>query len=207
MKQSAGAFNVNFGCRIDAMKDGTSNSVLMAESAGGPEMYVGLPRVGANTAVNGAQRMAAMSMNAACDNPWSQGYIGGVGNGPADPQIPSKGGFGSVFGASAWNAWYDKNRSLAPASEWFAYPINEAKLRFTRPTYAGSSRPNTNSMGQDGSALPGTVGSVQGFRSYHGRVAHFLLGDGSAKTISEDIDPAVLVAYTTIAGREPIEDQ
>jgi len=209
MRKSAGAFNVNSSVSIDKMKDGTSNTLLMGESVGGAELYVGL--VG-GTVVNGAQRMNQQSTVASCDNAWSQGYIGkpggSGGGGSGFTDSGNVGGYGSVFGAAAWNAWFDNTGNLtdpAGGTNWFAYPINESKLRFNRPTYAQNSRPQTTITGTNGDALPATIGSTQGFRSYHTGIAQFLLGDGSVRSLSENTDARILVAYSSIVGREPID--
>jgi prepilin-type N-terminal cleavage/methylation domain-containing protein len=198
MKRAAGAFNINSSVSIDRMKDGTSNTLLMGESVGGAELYVGT-----QAQTNGAVRMTTQNTNAACDNPWSQGYVGSsAGSGGGG----NFGGYGGVFGASAWNAWFDPaTGTLTDPSRWFPYPINETKLRYNRPTWAINSRPPTNPAGTDGSALPGTIGSTQGFRSYHTGIAQFLLGDGSVRSLSENTDARVLVAYGSILGREPID--
>jgi prepilin-type N-terminal cleavage/methylation domain-containing protein len=198
MKKAAGAFNINSSVSIDRMKDGTSNTLLMGESVGGAELYVGT-----QAKTNGAVRMTTQDTNSACDNPWSQGYVGSQASGSAGG---NNGGFGSVFGAAAWNAWFDPaTGTLTDPSLWFPYPINETKLRYNRPTWAVNSRPPTNPSALNGSALPGTIGSTQGFRSYHTGIAQFLLGDGSVRSLSENTDARVLVAYGSILGREPID--
>jgi len=215
MKRAAGAFNVNSSVSIDKMKDGTSNTLLMGESVGGAELYVGAQSIAMG---GGTNKMTTTNPNASCDNAWSQGYIGTQGGGSASGPYTAGnvGGYGSVFGAAAWNAWYDPattqlvdpaNSVPGPSSGWFAYPINEAKLRYNRATWAASSRPQTNVTGTNGAALMGDLGSTQGFRSYHTGIAQFLLGDGSARSMSENLDARILVAYASIVGRETIDQQ
>jgi len=208
MKRACGAFNVNSSVSIDKMKDGTSNTLLMGESVGGAELYVG------NTSLtNGNTKMTATNPNASCDNAWSQGYIGALGapsgGGAGTYTQGNVGGFGSVFGAAAWNAWYDPvSTQLTDPNNgagWFAYPINEAKLRYNRATWAANSRPMPDVSGTSGSALQGSLGSTQGFRSYHTGIAQFLMGDGSARSMSENLDARILVAYSSIVGRETID--
>jgi prepilin-type N-terminal cleavage/methylation domain-containing protein len=210
MKRAAGSFNVNSSMSIDKMKDGTSNTILMGESAGGAELYVGL--VG-TALVQAAQRMNAASNAASCDNAWSQGYIGsstlaGSGGGAGTFTQGNNGGFGSVFGAAAWNAWYDPQGNLTDHNQgalWFPYPINESKLKFNRPTYALNSRPMTDVTGTNGQALPQNLGCTQGFRSYHTGIAQFLLGDGSVRSLTENLDGRILVAFASVVGKEPID--
>jgi len=203
MKRAAGAFNVNSSVSIDKMKDGTSNTMLMGESVGGAELYVGTEAI-----TNGAVKMRTQSTVASCDNAWSQGYIGAnvTGSGTNGFTGGNNGGFGSVFGAAAWNAFYDTNGNLSDPAGWFPYPINEAKLRYNRPTWAASSRPVGNFSATNGSALDGSLGSTQGFRSYHTGISQFLLGDGSVRSLTENLDARILVAYSSIVGREPIDN-
>ena len=194
MRRALGPFNVNRVVRLEMMKDGTSNTLLMGESVGGAELYVGL--VGKEI-VEGARRMDAASVTATCENPWSMSYISSRKGGAYS-------GYGSVFGATAWNAWYDINGTLtdpANGANWFPYPINEGKLRYNRPTWAHGSRPATQITGTNGLALPSNHGSAQGFRSYHPGLAQFLLGDGSVRSLSETVDARVLVSYSSIVGR------
>jgi prepilin-type processing-associated H-X9-DG protein len=214
MKASVGAFNVNSSVRIDTIKDGTSNTILMGESVGGAELYVGAVSPG-GAVVNGSQEMRGLNQNAACDQPWSQGYIGGPpavsSGGSGGFTTGNNGGFGSVFGATAWNAWFDGNRIMTDPNKganWFPYPINEAKNRYARPTWIQDDArptPGVNLTGPNGANLPGTVGSTQGFRSYHTSMAQFLFGDGSVKSINENTDAKVLAAMSTVVGREPTE--
>jgi len=203
MRRAAGAFNVNTSMSLDRMKDGSGNTLLMGESVGGAELYIGLAAGGR---LDGAQRMAIQNTLASCDNAWSQGFVGSMGNSYSTGNL---GGYGSVFGAAAWNAHYDWNGKLVDPSggkHWFPYPINEAKLRYNRPTWALSSRPVMNVTATNGTALGGDQGSTQGFRSFHSGVAQFLLGDGSVRSLSENIDPRILVAYASVVGREPTEE-
>jgi len=213
MRKACGAFNVNSSVGIDKMKDGTSNTILMGESVGGAELYVGSLTAG-GPPVNGAQKPVALNQNNSCDNPWAQGYIRTNGGGSASGGFTAgnSGGYGSVFGCVAWNAWYDGQGNLtdpAAGANWFPVPINEAKLRFNRPTWAASSRPTTDVTAAPaagaGSAISGTNGSTQGFRSYHTGISQFLLGDGSVRSMSENTDARILVAWGSIVGREPID--
>jgi hypothetical protein len=198
MKRASGMFNVNSSVSIDKIRDGTSMTIMIGESVGGPDLYVG--RAG-KTCVEGAQPMDSASTKVTTDNAWSMGYIGSGPRGPGQ-------GFGSVFGATAWNAWYDSDGKLVdPESgkNWFFYPVNEGQLKLNRPTWAQSSRPQTDAQGRDGSALPSSLGSVQGFRSRHSGSAYFLIADGSVRPFTDATDPRVLVSFSTIVGREPIQ--
>ena len=198
MKRASGMFNVNSSISIDKIKDGTSNTIMMGESVGGPDLYVG--RSG-KACVDGDSR-DGFGVHKGDDR---QRLVDGL------HRVGSSGvgqGFGSVFAATAWNAWYDSNGKLVDpenGKNWFFYPVNEGGLKFNRPTWAQSSRPETDAQGRDGSALPGSLGSVQGFRSRHPGSAYFLLADGSVRPFTDATDPRVLVSMSTILGREPIQ--
>jgi len=196
MTRAIGAFGLNRTVNLDGLKDGPSTTFLMGESAGGAKLAAGLA---GSTIVGGAQHMDGASSSAFCDNPWSMGYIASR-DGDA--------GFGSVFGATAWNAWYDTYGNLtdpANGANWFPYPINEGALRLNRPTWVQSARPASDLTGHNGAALPSSTGSTQGFRSYHVGMANFLLGDGSVRSFTESTDARVLVGYSSIRGREQLE--
>ena len=198
MKRASGAFNVNSSRSLDKFKDGAANTLLMGESVGGAELYVGL--VG-KFVVEGGERMTGASTRDVCDNAWSQGWISSENGGRSQ-------GFGSVFAATAWNAWYDPMGKLtdpANGANWLAYPINETRLQSNRPTWAASSRPQFDMFGVNGAAAPSGIGSVQGFRSYHPNIAQFLMGDGSVRSISENVDARLLVGLSSLVGREPVE--
>ncbi|HVJ82880.1 MAG TPA: DUF1559 domain-containing protein [Planctomycetia bacterium] len=198
-KLAYGAFNVNSSVKIDMVRDGVSNTILMGESIGGAQLSSGQDAATGGNIVDGNEVMRSASLTLACDNPWSQGYIG---------TQQGTGGHGSVFGSAGFNAWFDPQRNLTDpgnGANWFPVPINETKNRFGRPTWAQSSRPTFGNVSGSGAGanFPGNLGSCQGFRSYHTGLAHFLLGDGSVRQFSENTDAKVLVAYTTIMGREP----
>lgn len=106
-KQAAGTFYLNSNVSIQKMAavDGTSNTILAGEAAGGPDL-----RAGSGSSPNtpfGATALGNMTpagilqlsgVLPSVDTPWSQGYIG-------SPQ--GTGGFGCVMAAAAFDAWYN----------------------------------------------------------------------------------------------------
>jgi len=207
MKPAAGAFNVNSNVNIAKMKDGTSNTVLMGESAGGAQIPAGTSTAGGMTPSLGGQtggmspsRISNGIIGLSNDQPWSMGYLGNTAG---------TGGYGSVFGVGAYNAWYDSNYRLTDPSFWFPIQLNEAKLRFGRVTAYDASHPfgdetqNPNPMGAPGALLANTVG-VQGFRSYHTGMVQFLFGDGSVRQLTENTDARILVGFLSIQGKDEV---
>lgn len=162
-----GVFNVNSSVRIQKIRDGASNTILVGEGAGGPDLFACsqkflttddrlnncLEAGGPQSAIRTAT--ASINPDVAVDQPWSQGYI---------PNSSFMGGAGSVFGATAANAWYLNfspttlkafnaeyarefpQGSLAPSQNagatgfnWYPLNLNMAKMRGTRPTVYNAS--------------------------------------------------------------------
>ena len=191
-----GAFNINSDTRVRDIADGTSNTILMGEAAGGPTLFAGTS--GGSIAFNG-DPLDGVNQSYAIDTPWSQGYIG---------LTSGVGGYGSVFVATAHNAYYDNGQLVEPqqGGNWVPLPINEVKLRSMRVTGYGAS---INSLGTTGPLSPSDLGTlaggnagIAGFRSYHSSMCHVLLADGSVRQLSENIDARVFVGLSTIKGSE-----
>jgi hypothetical protein len=61
-------------------------------------------------------------------------------------------------------------------------------------------------FGLNGTALPGKVGSVQGFRTRHD-AAPMLFADGTVRWMSLAIDSAIWVGLSSVVGREPLPEE
>lgn len=206
LKPGAGAFNVNSNVGIRQIRDGTSQTILVGEAAGGNQLPPGNPD-GVNTALPNSAQIVPTSaiVGFGVDQPWSQGYIGGAGG---------SGGYGSLFAATAHDAWYDSQIRLGTAdggvNGFTPIKMNMNKNRFTRGTsykasltfgltsYAPQTNPPTK---------PAVANSVSGFRSYHAAMAQFLYADGSVQTVTENIDARIYVGLSSIAGREVLNQE
>ncbi len=200
-RPGAGAFHVNSSTRFSMIRDGLSNTIFMGESAGGGQLFAG---VNGAAIVDGTTSMNGISLALACDQPWSQGYIG---------LQSGTGGFGSVFAASAFNAFYNTqgvlvepgNQAASPFSgTWKAIQVNENFPKYNRPTWAVNSRPAFGTAA-DGSAMPGNLGSHAGWRSYHPQIAQMVWGDGSVRVVGQNVSPTTLVGFTSINGKELVD--
>jgi hypothetical protein len=216
MRMSFGAFEVNSSVRMDAIGDGVSNTFLMGESVGGLPLAFApdgkrLHRIHADEPIKEFDEAVTI------DQAWSQGHVpGGTG-----------GGYGSVFGATAWNAWYNRDRTLTDPALWIPIRPNEGRLQAGRPTWTASSGRDVGTLGtilfdekgsstggplliigtldgRDGTALPADEGSTQGFRGFHVDGVPFLMADGSVRFVNDSIDLRLYVGLSTVAGREEI---
>lgn len=111
-RQAAGVFYLNSNVSIRKMTiDGASNTILAGEASGGPAMRLGVtatdssifPTAGTPASMNA---LTAAGGAASIDTPWSQGYI------PGSDGTTAYGGNGSVFAASAFDAWYNQGPNL-----------------------------------------------------------------------------------------------
>jgi prepilin-type N-terminal cleavage/methylation domain-containing protein len=185
VRPAAGAFNVNSNVSIRSISDGTSNTFLVGEGAGGATLSAGVKTS------DGLPPTELDPNNLSVDTPWSQGYIGTNGTG----------GKSCVFGATAFNASYDNQGRLGPALtppfNWRPLPMNLAALRLMMVSDYTQSYPT----GAMSPAVPPEV-SLSPFRSYHKSLCHFLFGDGSVRPVSENVDARLYVGMSSIRGKE-----
>jgi prepilin-type N-terminal cleavage/methylation domain-containing protein len=104
-RQAAGVFYLNSNVSLRKMsQDGASNTMLVAEAAGGPQLRVGqgasgggfFPTAGTPASIIPTQPVIGAQ---SIDTPWSQGYVSDA-NGT--------GGTGSPLAATAFDAWYNQ---------------------------------------------------------------------------------------------------
>lgn len=230
-RQAAGVFYLNSSVGSSRMRDGSSNTVLAGEAAGGPELRAGGPAYPVQGDPLSMVPAAPLTnpVGAFIDTPWSQGYISDQ-NGT--------GGFGCVLVAAAFDAWYNLGAPIPEGNQipligtndlmpaygvandfntavnskgggFTPLKVNMAKLRLNRPTCIEQN---------DTFAISGVVSqgtgkieilqnvqiSVSGFRSYHPDIVIMCYGDTRASKTSQQVDARTLVAMTTFAGGESI---
>jgi prepilin-type N-terminal cleavage/methylation domain-containing protein/prepilin-type processing-associated H-X9-DG protein len=208
---AAGAFNVNSHIRIQDLKDGSTNTFLMGEGAGGPQLCAANWQSGSaygppsNTFT--CRRDSASGVDCAVDQAWSQGYLG-------QQSTPcALGGFGSLFAVTAWDAEYQNRNLVEPNPTWgvantfFPIKMNWDMSRKIIPATAYASSLFCYGLSGGMAAFEGqaTNMSVSPFRSYHSGMCHFLWGDGSVRQVSENVGAKVYVGMSTIQGGELFE--
>ena len=208
MRPGVGPFNVNSKVSIRDFRDGTSLTYLLGEGSGGAQLPPGLP-IYANTA-NLLMNPSAARPGFGVDQPWSQGYIG-YGQNDTTSGI---GGYGSVFGATAYDAWYDSQIRLTEPAQggsgttgWTPLKMNMNKLRYMRVTNFSTSN-RTGVIGWTGPSKVSSWGfsfTVSPFRSYHAAMAQMCYADGSVHTVNENIDAKVYAGFSSMSGKEPLE--
>lgn len=178
----AGPFNVNSNTSFRTLRDGSSNTIMMGEAGGGAQLPAGENPIG--TVAKDAKPNTG-SVSKSLDNAWSQGYMGTDGTG----------GYGSVLAVTCDQCYFDSSGVVQNLNTVIS--INEGKLKFARvSSYSADPTSPTTAF---------TGNSVQGFRSYHSGICHFLFGDGTVRNFSENIDGRVYVALSTAAGREVVD--
>lgn len=186
-RYGAGMFNVNSNVSIRTVRDGTSNTFMMGEGAGGAALAAG-SNDGTTALLNGIPSRGWLDRGV--DNAWSQGYVGTGGTG----------GFGSLFAVTCDQCEWDSQGQLLATSvnnsTTGVVRVNEGKLKYHRVT---------SSTGNPANPTAAFAGSVSGFRSYHAGMCHFLFADGSVRSISENIDGYVYVGLSSCIGREVVD--
>lgn len=199
LRPGAGAFNINSSTKIRNFLDGTSNTIILGEAAGGPQIMPGLPD-GVEKPFGFADATPREPMvGFGVDQAWSQAHVGTAGG---------LGGFGCIFAATAHDAWFDQNKTLGPADGsargFTPLRLNMNRLRWIRGTSYRESLSKGLVLGEGGKvAVPN---SLSGFRGYHSGGCTMLFGDGSVRFVAENIDPKVLVGASTLAGGEQVGD-
>jgi hypothetical protein len=203
-----GPFNVNSDVSLRSFRDGSTTTFMLGEAAGG--IPAAAPLFGFDQmSVSGT---AARTPPELVDTPWAQGYI------PWSDGVRVAGGLGSVFAFTAHDAWYDVKVNLAaPGPDPMGFtpiPMNLGRIgsgfRWTRgsamirdlPAGTGRALNRPTFVSKPVGLVTGI--SVSGFRSYHAGGAHFLMGDGSTRFLSDQIDPRLFVSLGSISGRETI---
>ena len=182
-----GPFSVAPSPGTRQIRDGTANTILMGEGAGG------MPHGRSGGSDYGGDIPDQPNSGAVVDQAWSQGFLG---------TRDGFGGYGSVFAATAYDARYRYN-SLA-ADRFTPLPINLHAAPLMRgSTYGRSYYYGVGLASQSPYRMPPDV-SMSPFRSYHRNCAYFVFADGSVNALSDDIDSRIYVALSTIFGGEPI---
>jgi len=199
-----GIFNVNWAVSRDwQLKDGAAKTFMMGESYSGAR--AGLKSNG--QLPRGNEALGDRDSSVVVATPWSQGFLGSEPQYGPGQSIENFGGYGSVFAATAWNAWYGSSGNLTDPGGWFALLPNKGGLDRARASFCRAPRPifTVGTGVIDGTRLTGELGSVQGFRSKHS-TQPMLFADGSVRQIKPNIDPKIWVGLSTVRGGEEIPD-
>jgi prepilin-type N-terminal cleavage/methylation domain-containing protein len=180
-----GVFGPNSHVRIKDMRDGTSLTVAMGEVAGGPHM-TGT----ANVAARSASVRDAFGANRTDPKPW------GIDQGWAMARIDgTRSGWprGSIFLSAFQHVGSDLSLDGTPDELPAAMNPRLVMISRTGP------RPGDLPCGSRDDRLSPA-------RSHHTGGAQFLMGDGTVRYISENVDLAVYAPIFTIAGKETVDE-
>jgi len=119
------------------------------------------------------------------DQAWAKASIG-------DSSVPSPGGSGSVLAVVLQNP-AGKKWPLQKPSDGVAAPLNTRPITIPHDASLDASCNNV-------------ADRVSEFRSAHRGGAHFLMGDGTVRFISNETDGQVYTFLGTIRGNEAVSD-
>lgn len=207
-RPGVGVFNINSSTSQRHFRDGMTSTIMMGEIAGGGEIRVVDPLLGFD--FNNVDGSKAIDDRQVVDQWWAQGHIGSN----------FRGGTGSVFAATGFDLWYDRNKRRAEIGNTPGYTplkLNMNKLKWIRGTsYTRSlsdlrqpgSSSGDRSMGLENGepywgkprGFSSTEFSMSPFRSFHPKACNFLMADGSVQLINESVYPSILHAEASVSG-------
>ena len=203
----AGFFDINSKTEVRDCKDGTSNTIMVAEVAGG-QTFLG-------TSI-ADQKLPGRSPTAGAAGLWGVEPIG-TDQGWAVASINgAQGGVhhGSVLVSGA--QWPRRIGGSGPGGQWTFQndPANEFHARMNPKVIMHSQYTTSLALTPGGSTSSGTNPTpecptnsrLSEARSAHTGGCQFLFGDGTVRFISENIDQRVYVALYTINGGEVVDD-
>jgi prepilin-type N-terminal cleavage/methylation domain-containing protein len=217
LQQLGGCFTVNSKTRIKDMLDGTSLTVVMGEISGGETFVatidIGNPNAPDSTARDGRQ-VASLGRPWGVDQAWGVAWQETAIRGTSGNGAP----LGSIFFSSyqhlGQNAKIDGTTVTASATGFAANPDFPAKMnpRLVRQTVIQPTNTATNNQGNpQGVSIPDTRCLNADDRLPEARCNHeggcqFLMGDGTVRFISENVDQKIYGYITTIKGREIVDE-
>jgi prepilin-type N-terminal cleavage/methylation domain-containing protein len=200
----AGYYGPNTKTRVKDIRDGTSLTFMMGEIAGG-EHVIG------TTNFLTSQPLDADALDYVTTNPrpwgidqaWGVARIDGTNTGPGWPR-------GSIFIAAFQHVGTDLKITGEGQPGEMASPMNP---RLVMASAIDSTRPGTlpASSGQAGPCLGSGATQVGGdrlsnVRSFHEGGSQFLMGDGTVRFVSENVDRKIYGYAFTAQGKEIIDE-
>lgn len=175
-----GVFNVNSSTKFANITDGTSYTFVAGEGLSGVPAASG----------SGCKVV---------EQSWGDAYV----------PSPNAVRCGSVFAATAHDAWFDAAGKLMPpgnaVAPWSLLPMQVASPSHVQGTVFPRSYPQGIEDPRSETPPPMLPVSVSPFRSAHPEVCYFLFADGTVRGLAPSIDPATYVSLSIIAGGEPPE--
>jgi prepilin-type N-terminal cleavage/methylation domain-containing protein len=211
-----GTFSINSKTRIKDMLDGTSLTVVMGEISGG-ETFVGTTDT---TSVNPTDSTARDGrVVTALARPWGIDQAWGVAwQTETEPATPAGAPLGSIFFSALQHVGQNAkiDGTVVPAGGWatnedFPAKMNPRLVRQARIGQGVASAPThvqgavTGVQQPDWRCLDGDDRLPEA-RCNHEGGCQFLMGDGTVRFISENVDVKIYGYIMTVKGREIVDE-
>lgn len=216
-----GAFLINSNTSLRTLqRNGSTNTFLMGEMSGGSHVLAAQGTGGGDCDTPYPTQSKAIcqcgTQDRALDTAWAMGYV---------PSNACAGGSSALLAFTALDAHPIPFGQPNAGQLVNACPNNVGPgqvntcfmpIKMNRPSQIGGQAFTydiVHYIGQTGvpDTITAFIGShtsfgVNGFRSYHAGMCHFLFGDGSVRQVSENVDAKIYVAYSAVKDKELISD-
>ncbi len=205
----AGMFGVNTRTTERDVKDGTSNTIMVAEIAGG-EGILGtthVPQTGNWEPLDASalDRQGPTYRPFGIDQAWGVAAIYPMSQNNVPRGSLLVAAFQHVVGGPGGNPNVDDYQIDGDLSTEVPIPMNPRLVVQSQDTFTGDPTAHDICYSPGSSTAPG-VQQLSNVRSLHAGGCQFLFGDGTVRFISETVDKAVLGKLMTMKGGDIVDD-
>jgi len=205
----AGIFGVNTKTSERDVKDGLSNTIMVAEISGGEAIlgttYTPAPNDWQPPDSSALDRQGAGYRPFGIDQAWGVAAIYPMSQNNVPRGSLLVAAFQSVVGGPTGNANVDDYQIDGDLSQEVPIPMNPRLVVQSQDLWTGDPANHDICYSPGGSTQPGQQ-QLSNIRSLHAGGCQFLFGDGTVRFISETVDKAVLGKLMTMKGGDIVDD-